>query len=88
MPALGTTYIKFVGTNADIRKGSVTGLPVSGCIDESTTSDQPISLGCPHPRTLSRLVVPPFLLSVDPDPISSGLFDELVVLGDVFLSVP
>lgn len=36
----GRTYIRLVGTNADMRKGSGTGLPVSGCMDELTTAIQ------------------------------------------------
>lgn len=62
-------HIKLVGTKALIRKGSGTGSPVSGCIDELTTamsSQQTISPArhpsWPTPR--SKADEPPTLLGV------------------------
>ena len=95
-----TAHIRFVGTNADILKGSGTGSPVSGWIEELTTTlssvlrcrvggSSRIKDGVNHVRqpTLLRVPILVPLFQVDQVSLVPRRLDEALELRDVRLSI-
>ena len=82
------TYIRLVGTNADIRKGNGTGSPVSGCIDELTTTiavSPCTSNQMQDGLALFRSIISLLITSSDPTALRSGLLDQPFIPLDVEL---
>jgi hypothetical protein len=71
-----------VGTKALIRKGRVTGLPVSGWIDELTTAVSAVRATYPR-LTLLGVVVRLLGGAVDPEALLARGLDPLIVVLDV-----